>query len=169
MWLSLGDKSWDSLNSAEISLFSISSDFSQDCHFNMMVTLHGKLRKYLEFENSIKKSGKCLEKIILRLYFYFEKYLFFGKGFTFLFFVSLSIWFKKEKKMSYYIVILNNTSLFYFSNSSVLLLVCNSYMTGSTKFVSNVCGVFHFHPVSLLWKSIFLFNKMHWPFVFKMP
>ena len=55
------------------------------------------------------------------------------------------------------------------SNSTVLLLICDSYMSWSTRFVSlKLCVEFSiFDSVSFLLKFIFLCNKMHGFFDFK--
>ena len=52
---------------------------------------------------------------------------------------------------------------------AILLLICDSYMSWSTRFVSlNLCvGFSIFDSVSLLLNFIFLFNKMHGLFDFK--
>ena len=52
---------------------------------------------------------------------------------------------------------------------TVLLLICHSYMSWSTRFVSlKLCvGFSIFDSVSFLLKFIFLFNKMHGLFDFK--
>ena len=52
---------------------------------------------------------------------------------------------------------------------TVLLLIWDSYMSWSTRLFSlKLCVRFsNFNSVSLLSKFIFLFNKMHWPFDFK--
>ena len=51
---------------------------------------------------------------------------------------------------------------------TVLLLICDSYMSWSTSFVSLKLrvGFSIFHSVSFLLKFIFLFNKMHGHFDF---
>ena len=51
----------------------------------------------------------------------------------------------------------------------VLLLICDSYMSWSTRFISlKLCvGFSIFDSVSFLLKFIFLFNKMHGLFDFK--
>ena len=54
---------------------------------------------------------------------------------------------------------------------TVLLLICNSLMSLSTKFISlKLCvEIYVFDSVSFLLKLIFLFNKMHGLFKFKVP
>ena len=54
---------------------------------------------------------------------------------------------------------------------TVLLLICDSYMNWSTKFVSlKVCKWFSiFDFISFLLKFIFLFYKMHGLFEFETP
>ena len=58
-----------------------------------------------------------------------------------------------------------------FHLSTVLLLICDSYMSWSTKFVSlKVClGFSIFDSVSFLLKFVFMFYKVHGLFEFKTP
>ena len=53
--------------------------------------------------------------------------------------------------------------------TTVLLLICDSYMSWNTRFVSQkqCVGFSIFDSVSLLLKFIFLFNKIHGLFDFK--
>ena len=52
---------------------------------------------------------------------------------------------------------------------TVLLLICDSYMSWSTRFVSLklYVGISIFESISFLLKFVFLFNKMHGLFDFK--
>ena len=56
------------------------------------------------------------------------------------------------------------------SNSSVLLLICDSYTSWRTRFITslkNLCGIFHFWFRRILLKFIFLFIKNYGLFDFK--
>ena len=54
-----------------------------------------------------------------------------------------------------------------FQLTTVLLLICDSYMSWSNRFVKIVCGIFHFRFRFNFIKVYILFNKMHGLFDFK--
>ena len=56
---------------------------------------------------------------------------------------------------------------FSFTSSNSSLFSCDSYISWSTRFVSQICGFSIFGSVSFLLKFVFLFNKMHELFDFK--
>ena len=70
------------------------------------------------------------------------------------------------KEISFKQIIRYKNAFFFFCELqliTVLLLICDSYMSWSTRFVSlNLCVAFSiFNSVWFLWKFIFLFNKMY--------
>ena len=70
------------------------------------------------------------------------------------------------KEISFRQIIRYKNAFFFFCELqliTVLLLICDSYMSWSTRFVSlNLCVAFSiFNSVWFLWKFIFLFNKMY--------
>ena len=132
---------------------------SQDKNFSR--AFKDTLKAFGEFKNKHQKCTKCFlicQKIhILKVY---------SKHYTLRWNTDVkNVSFGQNKRYQKY-------PLFFFRELQLitfLLLICDSYMNWSTKFVSlKLCvGFSIFGSVSFLLKFIFLFNKMHGLFDFK--
>ena len=131
-----------------------------------LITLLRQLRIHWRLSRVLKTSNKSVWS---NVFWYVNVYIFWK-------FIQYNIhWDKTQmlKKFPSNKINAKKCTIFSFAspNSSVLLLICNSYTSWSTRFISlKLClGFSIFNSVSSLLKFIFLINKKHALFDFKTP